>query len=177
MQTTAANRRVLARWSAACGSSNAPGTQCTSTSRVPTPAASSDCSAPSSRRFVIGSLKRAATTANFAPGRGRARRRDDGARPAISVGQRRQKVAELVALGAEILPVLRIRGDLDGQPLYDREAIALETGALRGIVGQQAQVLQTQVHQDLRADAVVTQVRLEAECRVRFHGVHSLILK
>src|SRR5215470_490043 len=176
MQTMAAKRRVRARFSAASGSSKAPGTQCTSMSRAATPEASSDCSAPSSRRLVIGSLKRAATTANFAPGRrGRARTRGDGARPAISVGKRGEEVAELVALGAEILPVLGIRGDLDGQPLHDGQAVALEARALRRIVGHQAQVLQPEVHQDLRADAVVAQIRLEAQRGVGLDGIHALI--
>src|SRR5215813_14770506 len=177
MQTIAAKRRVRARCNAACGSSKAPGTQCTSTSTAAAPAACSDWSAPSSRRLVIGSLKRAATTANFAPERDRARERDDGARPAISVGQRGQEVAELVALGAQILPILGIRGNLDGQALDDGEAIALDAGALRRIVRQQAHVLQTEVHEDLGADAVVAEIRLEAQRGVGFDGIHTDVLQ
>src|SRR5262249_61821870 len=103
--TLAVKRRVRARGSAACGSSKAPGTQCTSTSLPAAPAAWRDWSAPSSRRLVIGSLKRAATTANFAPGRDRAREGDDGARPAMSVRPGRKEGAELGAAGATVRPV------------------------------------------------------------------------
>src|SRR5205823_1973153 len=175
--TMAAKRPVRARCNAACGSSNAPGTQCNSTSRAATPAPSSACSAPSSSRLVIGSMKRAATMAKRAPGRDRAGRRGDGARPAMSVRQRREEVAELVALGAEVLAVLGVRGNLDRYALDDGEAVPFHPRALGRIVGEQAQVLEAEVDQDLRAYAVVAQIGFEPQRRVRLDGVHAEVLQ
>ena len=61
--TIPAYRPESARWCAACGSSKEPGTQWTSTRSSETLAAANAWSAPSTNRRLIGSLKRAATTA------------------------------------------------------------------------------------------------------------------
>src|SRR5262245_63517146 len=82
---------------AASGSSNEPGTQCVSMRSGATPPDSSAATAPWASVFEIGSLKRAATTA---------KRPADlppevvpaGARPAMSVGQRGEQVAQLLSL-------------------------------------------------------------------------------
>ena len=61
--TMPAYRRVAARWSAAWGSSNEPGTQCSSTASAGTLATAKTWRAPSTRRVTMDSLKRAATMA------------------------------------------------------------------------------------------------------------------
>src|SRR2546426_2048676 len=176
-QTIPANRPVAARWPAACGSSKDPGTQCTSMASGPSRAARSACSAPATSRCVMRSLKRAATIANLSDPGLRATRRSFGARPAISVWQRRQEVPELVALCAEVFPVGLRRWDLDGYALGDVKTVSLETDDLLRIVGQELQVLDPEIHEDLGADAVVAQVGMEAQRRVGFDRVLALVLK
>src|SRR6266446_3297823 len=141
----------------------------------PSRAARSACSAPATSRCVMRSLKRAATIANLSDPGLRATRRSFGARPAISVWQRRQEVPELVALCAEVFPVGLRRRDLDGYALGDVKTVSLETDDLLRIVGQELQVLDPEIHEDLGADAVVAQVGMEAQRRVGFDRVLALV--
>src|SRR5215470_18987973 len=123
------------------------------------------------------SLKRAATMANLNAAGLPADRRYFGARPAISVWQRRQQVPELVALRAEVLPVRLGRGNLDRDALGDVQAVPLETDDLLRIVGQELQVLDPEVDQDLGADAVVSQVGMKPERDVGLDRVLALVLE
>src|SRR2546425_908741 len=143
----------------------------------PSRMARSGCNAPATRRCVMRSLKRAATIANVSDTGLRATRRSFGARPAISVWQRRQEVPELVALCAEVFPVGLRRRDLDGYALGDVKTVSLETDDLLRIVGQELQVLDPEIHEDLGADAVVAKVSMEAQRRVGFDRVLALVLK
>src|SRR5215470_11999621 len=126
------------------------------------------------------SLKRAATIANRNEPALPADRRYFGARPAMSVGgsvrQGREEVPELVALGAEVLPVRLGRGDLDRDALGDVQAVPLETDDLLRIVGQELQVLDPEVNQDLGADTVVAQVGVKTERDVGLDRVLAHIL-
>src|SRR2546428_780165 len=101
------------------------------------------------------SLKRAATIANRSGPTLRAARRIFGARPAISVGKRRQQVPELVALGAEVLPVGLRRRNLDRDALGDVETIPLEADDLLRVVGQGLQILGPEGDDDLAHSAKV----------------------
>ena len=62
-------------------------------------------------------------------------------------------------------------GDLERHLLGDLEAVALEADDLARVVRQEPDRVQAQVAQDLRADAVVAQVRREAERLVGLDGV------
>src|SRR3989449_65665 len=93
---------------------------------------------------------------------------------ARSVGE---EVAELVPLDVEVGPILIRRRRHNGQPLDDLEPVPLETDQLHRIVRQHPDRGQPEVEQDLRADAVVPQVRLETELLVGFDGVVPLILQ
>src|SRR5438093_1425943 len=95
---------------------------------------------PPARAHACSSL-RAVLTPNRAQLARPAARRSFGARPAISVGQRRQEVPELVALGAEVLPIRLGGRNLDRDALGDVESVTLETDDLLRIVGQELQVL------------------------------------
>src|SRR5437016_4393102 len=123
------------------------------------------------------SLKRAATIANLNDPVLPAARRNCGARPAISVWQRRQEVPELVALGAEVLPVRLGRGNFDRDTLGDVQPVAFEADDLLGVVGQELQVLDPQVDQDLSSDAVITQIGVESGRDVGLDRVLALILE
>src|SRR5262245_65404696 len=96
------------------------------------------------------SLKRAATIANRNGPVLPADRRYFGARPAISVGgsvrQRREEVPELVALGAEVLPVRLGRRDLDRDGLGDVQSVPLEADAIRRCAGSGVSALERVVN-------------------------------
>src|SRR6185436_7088954 len=151
---------------------------CTSIAPVPMPPAANAATAPSTSFFTIASLKRAATTAKraFRPPCGC--ERGTGARPAMrSVRERRQLVTELVALRVEIFPIGVVRGNLDRHALDDGEAVALEPHALARIVREQSQILDAEVDEHLRADAVVPWIGREPQRDVRLDRVHPAILE
>src|SRR5262245_10933397 len=115
----------------------------------------------------MGSLKRAATIAKrHAASGGAGSPRGPGAHPAMivaSVGERREQVPELVALGAQVLPVGLVGGDLDGYPLHEVKPVALQPHDLLGVIGEEAEILHPEIPQDLGADPVLAQVGGEAE--------------
>src|SRR5207248_5319659 len=88
-----------------------------------------------------------------------------------------EAVPELVLLGLEVAQRRLRRGNLERQPLGDRQAVALEADQLARVVGQQPHRADVQVLQDLDADAVVALIRLEAEALVRFDGIEPLLLQ
>jgi hypothetical protein len=78
-----------------------------------------------------------------------------------------EDVSELLFLGSEILEVLVVGCDLQGQPFDDGETVSLDARALAGVVGDDAHLSDAEVEEDLRADAVVAKIRGEAEPLVR----------
>src|SRR6266566_98775 len=88
-----------------------------------------------------------------------------------------EEVAELVPLDVEIGPILIRRRRHDRQPLDDLQSVAFEAYQLHRIVRQHADRRQSEVEQNLRADAVIPQVRLETELLVGRDGVVALILE
>src|SRR4029450_9708402 len=94
-----------------------------------TPWAARASTAPSSSFLLTASLKRPATTANRPrepPPRGAGMGPMRGARPATSVRERGEEVAELVPLGREIAPVRLGGGHLEGHALDHVGAVHLE---------------------------------------------------
>src|SRR5262245_50673109 len=85
-----------------------------------------------------------------------------------------KNVPELLLLGPEILEVLLVGLDLEGHALDDGEPVALDAGTLARVVRDDAHLAHAEVVEDLGADAVVAQVRGEAESLVRLHGVEPL---
>src|SRR5262249_26048683 len=102
---------------------------------------------------------------------------DAGAGPAMLVRERREEVAELVALGAEVLPVLFVGWDLDGHALDEVQPVPLEPYDLLRVVGEETELPNAKIDEDLGADAVVAKIGLEPEALDGFHGVLSLILQ
>ena len=64
----------------------------------------------------------------------------------------------LLALGAEVLPVVAVGAGFDGKLLGDLQAVTFQADDFLGIVGQQADGFQAQVGQNLRAQSVLAQV-------------------
>src|SRR5437867_3388929 len=123
------------------------------------------------------SLKRAATIANRRERPNGRARRTLGARPAISVRERRKEMPELVALRAQVLPVGFVGRDLDRHALGDVQAVALQPDDVLRVVGEQPEVLHAQIHEDLGADPVVAQIGLEAERCIGLDRVLPLVLE
>src|SRR5262245_42452492 len=67
----------------------------------------------------------------------------------------REKVSHLLLLGLQVTEVGAGRARLQRQTLHDLQAVPLDGDVLLGIVGQQTDLAQAQVVEDLRADAVV----------------------
>src|SRR5581483_8131203 len=88
----------------------------------------------------------------------------------------RQQMAELGALGAEIMNVAVARRHLEGNALDHLNAVDLKPADLARVVGEQGDLVHTEVAQDLRADAVIAQILLEAELEIGLHRVAPLVL-
>src|SRR5215213_1307315 len=69
-----------------------------------------------------------------------------------------ERVAKALALGPQVLLVVRVGHRLDRQLIADRQPVALEAVDLLRVVGQDANAREAQIHQDLGADAVVAKV-------------------
>ena len=86
-------------------------------------------------------------------------------------------MAQLVALRLEVVAVLVVRLDLDRLLRDGREPEAADPGDLPRVVRQDADRGQPEVGEDLRADAVLARVGLEAELEVGLDRVETLLLE
>src|SRR5689334_1020729 len=90
---------------------------------------------------------------------------------------RRQQVAELVALRAHVARALAVLRLHNRHPLVHAQTVALESDQLAGVVGDRANRMETEVEEDLRANAVIPQIGLEAKLLVGLHRVSAVILE
>lgn len=88
-----------------------------------------------------------------------------------------QIVSHKLLLGVHIEAVVVVRLDFDGHVLYNFEAIALESYALDGIVGEQPHLAHTYHIEYLCTHAVIAFVGAVAQVYICFHGVHTLFLE
>src|SRR5262245_4545097 len=95
----------------------------------------------------------------------------------LGVARQREEVAELLDLGPEVALVGRVDRRLEGHALGDLEAVARHAAVLRRVVREEAHRAHAEVEEDLRADAVVAVVGLEAEPLVGLDGVEPLLLE
>ena len=82
-----------------------------------------------------------------------------------------------VSLGIQIMLVIAVAGDRDGDMLHHIQPVAGKSLNFQGIIGEEPQVAHTEVAQNLGAHAVVAQVGGEAEFDVGIHGVVALFLE
>src|ERR1019366_710784 len=80
-------------------------------------------------------------------------------------------------LGAQIVDVERRRSALESDALDDVESETLQSAVLHRVVGHKSHRRDTEVHEDLRPDAVFTTVDGKAELQVSVHGVHPTLLE
>ena len=88
-----------------------------------------------------------------------------------------EHVPHLFLLGAHIFFVGGAATHLNGLTTDDFDPVAFQTDDLARVVGHDAELADAQIKEYLRADAVIAEVRLEAELFVGFNGVVALILK
>ena len=81
----------------------------------------------------------------------------------------------LFLLGTHIILISGAAAHLNGLATDDFEPVAFQADDLAGVVGHDAEFADAQIQQDLRADAVIAEIRLEAELFVGFNGVVALI--
>ena len=82
----------------------------------------------------------------------------------------------LLAFGVEVMLVVLARLDHDGHAFVDREPVAVDADDLHRVVREQAEVLDAEVEQNLRADAVFAEVGRESEADVGLDRVAALLL-
>ncbi len=86
-------------------------------------------------------------------------------------------MAEAVFFGAEVIDVVGGGGGLDGDLLDDFDAIDLEPAGFFGVVGEDFDLFEAEVPEDLSADAVVAFVGGKAEFEIGVNGVEALLLE
>ena len=74
----------------------------------------------------------------------------------------------------QILDVIFVGGDLDRHAFDDFQAVAVQADDLFGVVGQQADLADAQVEEDLGADAIVPQVRVGRGCSFIWQMLHDV---
>ena len=80
-------------------------------------------------------------------------------------------MAELVALGLEVMEIPPVRRYLDRNPLDDLEPVRAEPDDLARVVREKPDLAEAEVRQDLRADAVIAEIGGEAELDVRLDRI------
>src|SRR5690606_35885202 len=156
--------------------STAPGTRRTSMSPRPVPAAVRAAIAPSISRSTRCALKRLATIATRRP---RPSRRTAAPRsmPMRILRDFVEKVAEPIALGAQVGGVARVGRQYERLAPGHFEAEAVEADDLARVVGQEPELADADVLEHLGAEAVGPQVGRKPQFLVGFDGVESLILQ
>src|SRR5229473_3879655 len=87
------------------------------------------------------------------------------------------QVAGALALGLEVVRVVRIGVGAGGNPPMDRDALVYQTGDLERVVRHQIHGQNAQHPQHLRGDVVPAQVVWKAELAVGLVGIHPLGLQ
>ena len=88
-----------------------------------------------------------------------------------------KQVFHFFFLGAEVGFVVGAAFDFYGNALHNLDTVAGEPDNFLGIIRQQTNLVDAEIHKNLRAGAVVAQIVGEAELSVCLDGIVSLILK
>src|SRR5919198_5404139 len=86
-------------------------------------------------------------------------------------------MSEFLSFRPQVALIARRQRGLERDALDDLEPETLDPRALARVVGQQANLGQAEIDQDLRAQTVIAGVGREAEVDVGFDGVHPAILQ
>src|SRR5262249_40356797 len=74
-----------------------------------------------------------------------------------------QKMLEFFFRGADVFAISLVGRNLDRHALDDAQPVAIQTDDLFRIVGEESNLPDAQINQNLRADAVMTQIRAETK--------------
>ena len=123
----------------------APGAQARSIESAATPWRRSPFWAPLTGRSVMASLNRLATIATRSPTPERfpSNTTKGLQTPAF------EEVAQAIAPGPQVVDVLLVRFDVDGDPVDDLQSVSFESASLGRVIGHQPHSGYTQVDQDL----------------------------
>jgi hypothetical protein len=86
-------------------------------------------------------------------------------------------VPELVSLRLEILFVVRIWGDFDGDFLDDFKLVPIETNYLSGVVGHETNFAHAKIVKNLGSHAVIAKVRTESKPLISLNRIEALFLQ
>src|SRR5689334_8697815 len=84
---------------------------------------------------------------------------------------------ELVFLRPEIADIRGPGRHFDRNAFDHFESVAFNADDLSWIVREQADFSQAEIDEDLRAGAIVAQIRLEPETEIGLHGIDALVLQ
>src|SRR5262249_20123176 len=79
--------------------------------------------------------------------------------------------------GAQVLHIRRTRLNLDRYTLHHPQSVPLDADDLARIVRDQLDLVQSEVNENLRPYAVITQICLEPQLQVRLNSIAPLILQ
>ena len=83
-------------------------------------------------------------------------------------------MSQLFLLGAQIIAIPLVGRNLDRDALDDAKPIAIQADHLLGVVGEESNLPDAQIDENLRADAVMAQVGAKAQTLIRLYGIQSL---
>src|SRR5690242_7001115 len=89
----------------------------------------------------------------------------------------RKQVAELIALRAHVSGTLTVLRLHDRNAVVDAQPIALQANQLARIVRDRSDRANPEIEEDLRPDAIVAKIGLEAELLVRLDRIGAAILQ
>ena len=82
-------------------------------------------------------------------------------------------MAHLLRFGFEIFDVLLMGSCLDRNPFDHLYSISFQAFNLSGIVGHEANLVETQVNQNLCPNSIVPHIGFETQCLIGLHSVLS----
>ena len=88
-----------------------------------------------------------------------------------------QGVSHALLLRVEVTLVVGVGSDFNRHVLYNLESVAFESHTLHGVVGQQTNLADANLSENLRTHAVVSEVGVKAQMDVGIHRVESLFLQ
>ena len=88
-----------------------------------------------------------------------------------------EDVTKFVPLRLQILLVVRVGSDLDGNFFDDLKLVAVEPDHFSGIVSKESDLAHSQIVKDLGTHTIVPQIGAEAEAFVGFHCIEAFLLE
>ena len=88
-----------------------------------------------------------------------------------------QDMPQFTLFGSKVMDVRFLGVDFNGNALDDRQAVPFNPDDLSRIISHETDLPESQTDQDLRANAIIPQVRLKPQLEIGLDGVTTLVLK